>query len=113
MPVRRDPYWRKQYYCGSQGKNGGNSNRGISNTTTADGTTTAVAATIITATTTATTASTTSATYATAPKRKRKKMMAAVDSISLSVVSTIDEDTGKTELVAMTFLDSNRRDFIS
>ena len=38
---------------------------------------------------------------------------AAVDSISLSVVSTIDEDTDKTELVAMTFLDSNRRDFIS
>ena len=39
------------------GKNGGNSNRGVSNTTTADGTTTAVASTVITATTTATTAS--------------------------------------------------------
>ena len=29
------------------------------------------------------------------------------------VLASIDEDTGETELVAMTFLDSNRRDFVS
>jgi len=83
------------------GKNGGNSNRGVSNTTTADGTTTAIAATIITAATTTTTtapttattahASSASATSATAPKRKKKKKGfsdgAAVDSTSVSTAS--------------------------
>jgi hypothetical protein len=87
------------------GKNGGNSNRGVSNTaTTADGTTTATTtAAIITATTTAaTTAATTDATAhassattasATAPKRNKKKKGcsdgAADDSTSVRTTTTL------------------------
>jgi len=89
------------------GKNGGNSNRGVSNTaTTADGTTTATTtAAIITATTTAATTDTTahasSATTAsaTAPKRKKKKKGcsdgAADDSTSVRTTSPQNKKRSK------------------